>query len=174
MKQKIKVLVLTEGCTPVISADGDWIDLRAAENFHLDAPKAEMLKKQGGNRYRKLIIPRGIIPLGVAMQLPKGMEAYVAPRSSAEKKFSILQGNSIGIIDQTYCGPEDQWGMPVRALGEVNIEKGDRVCQFRIAPSQKATLWQRIKWLLSSGVKIELVDHLDNPNREGFGHTGVK
>ena len=174
MKQKIKVLVLSEGCAPVISEDGDWIDLRAAEDFHLDSPSAEMLKKHNGNRYRKLIIPRGIVPLGVAMQLPKGMEGHIAPRSSSDKKFSIIQSNCVGVVDQTYCGPNDQWGMPVRALSEVNIKKGDRVCQFRIVPSQKATLWQRIKWLLSSGIEIELVDHLDNPDRDGFGHSGVK
>lgn len=174
MKQKIKVLVLTDGCAPVISEDGDWIDLRAAEDFHLDAPKAEMLRKQNGKRYRMLIIPRGIVPLGVAMQLPKGMEANIAPRSSSDKKFNIIQPNSPGVVDQPYCGPDDQWGMPVRALDEVNIKKGDRICQFRIVLSQKATFWQKLKWLLSSGVKIELVDHLDNPNRNGFGHSGVK
>lgn len=174
MKQKIKVLVLTEGCAPVISEDGDWIDLRAAEDFHLDAPRAEMLKKQGGKRYRMLIIPRGAVPLGVAIQLPAGMEAAIAPRSSSDKKFHIIQPNSPGVVDHTYCGPDDQWGMPVRALDEVDIKKGDRICQFRIQLSQKATFWQKLKWFLSSGVKIELVDKLDNPNREGFGHSGVR
>lgn len=173
MKQIIKVKVLVEGCAPTISEDGDWIDLRAAESIHLDGPTAEMLKKHNGVRYRKVEFPYANIPLGVAMELPAGMEGAIAPRSSSNERYHILQPNSPGVVDHIYCGPNDQWGMPILATGEVNINQFDRVCQFRIQPSQKATFWQKLKWLLSSGVRIELVDELGNPNRGGFGHSGA-
>lgn len=174
MKQVIKVKVLVKGCAPTISEDGDWIDLRAAEAVHLDGPTAEMLKKHNGVRYRKVEFPYANIPLGVAMELPAGMEAAIAPRSGSNKRFHIIQPNSPGVVDQVYCGPNDQWGMPVLATGEVDINQFDRICQFRIQPSQKATFWQKLKWLLSSGVEIKLVDELGNPDRGGFGHSGVK
>ena len=174
MKQKIKVKVLTEGCLPIITEEGDWIDLRAAEDIHLDGPYAVARTRKGGESSRKVIFATKNIPLGVAMELPAGMEGIAAPRSSSNRKFNIVQVNSPGVIDQPYCGEDDQWHMPVMATGEVDIHKGDRICQFRIQLSQKATFWQKLKWLLSSGVKIEVVDRLDNPNRGGLGHSGVK
>lgn len=174
MKQKIKIKVLTEGCTPVINEKGDWIDLIAAEDIKLDGPISEVLKKHGEERYRKVKFPTKLISLGVAMKLPKGMEAIVAPRSSSNRKFNIIQSNSFGIIDYTYSGPNDQWKMPVLATNNVNIKKGDRICQFRIQLSQKASVWQKLKWLFSNGVKIEIVKELNDPNRGGFGSTGIR
>jgi dUTP pyrophosphatase len=102
------------------------------------------------------------------------MEAVAVARSSTNKNFHVIQSNALGVIDHTYCGPNDQWHMPILATGEADIKKGDRICQFRIQLSQKATCWQKIKWLFSSGIKIEVVDDLDNPNRDGLGHSGVK
>ena len=174
MKQIIKVQVLTEGCLPVISEDGDWIDLRAAEDVHLNGPYAVSRARKGGESSRKVVFETKNVPLGVAMQLPDGMEGIAAPRSSSNKKFNILQTNSPGVIDQPYCGENDQWHMPIISSGKVDIQKGDRICQFRIQPSQKATVWQKLKWLFSSGVKIEVVDYLGNPDRGGLGHSGVK
>ena len=59
-------------------------------------------------------------------------------------------------------------------MRETTIEAGDRICQFRIQLSQKATMWQKIKWLLSSGIELVEVDDLGNENRLGFGSTGIK
>lgn len=174
MKQTIKIKVLTEGCTPVISEKGDWIDLRAAEDVQLGSPYAIARTRKGGESSRKVVFPTKYVPLGVAMQLPDGMEAVSAPRSSTNKNFRILQSNSPGVIDQPYCGPDDQWHMPILSTGEVNIKKGDRICQFRVQLSQKATVWQKLKWLFSNGIKIEIVEDLDNPNREGLGSSGIK
>lgn len=173
MKQVIKVKVLTEGCAPVISEDGDWIDLRAAEDIHLDNPWAVARTRTGGESSRKVMFPTACVPLGIAMQLPDGMEGNTVSRSSSNKKFNIIQSNSFGVIDQPYCGPDDQWHMPIIATGEVDIKKGDRICQFRIQLSQKATFWQKIKWLFSSGVEIQIVEDLNNPNRGGLGHSGT-
>lgn len=174
MKQTIKVKVLTDGCAPTISKNGDWIDLRAASTIHMDWPYAFTKLRKSNEGMKKIFFSSTYIPLGVAMQLPPGMEAVMVPRSSSFKNFNILQSNSFGVIDNSYCGPNDQWCMPVIAIDKVKINKGDRICQFKIQPSQKATIWQKLKWLLSSGVKIKVVEELKNQDRKGFGHSGVK
>jgi dUTP pyrophosphatase len=88
----------------------------------------------------------------------------------------MIARNSIGIIDNSYCGNQDEWKFPAVALKESKkaIEKGDRICQFRIQLTQKATFWQKLKWLLSSGVELVEVDDLSDNNRGGLGSTGVK
>ena len=121
---------------------GDWIDLRSAETITL---------KTGDFK---------LIPLGVAMQLPAGYEAHIAPRSSSFKNWGILQTNSIGIIDNSYCGDNDQWLMPVHATRDTIINQNDRICQFRIVKNQEP-------------VEFITVEHLDNSDRGGFGSTGI-
>ena len=108
------------------------------------------------------------------MQLPKGFEAVLLPRSSTYIKFGIIAGNSEGVIDQSYCGDNDEWKFSAIALDSTTIEAGDRICQFRVQLSQKATIWQKIKWLFSSGVEIVEVDELNKRDRKGFGSTGVR
>lgn len=179
MKLKIKVKEITKGCMPYIIQNGDWIDLVCAEDIKINAPQADTLKEihfNDGSRakYRNVTADLEYIPLGVAMQLPKGFEAIVAPRSSTPNKFGIMCANSFGVIDGCYCGNNDEWKFPVVAIRPTFIEKGCRICQFRIQLSQKATLWQKIKWLFSSGVELVKVDNLQENNRGGFGSTGVK
>ena len=122
---------------------GDWIDLRAAEDVEL---------KNGEFK---------IIPLGIAMEIPRGYEAHLAPRSSAFKKWGIIQTNSIGVIDNSYSGDNDEWGMPVIAMRDTKINKNDRICQFRIVESQPE-------------IEFVEVDTLGNADRGGFGSTGEK
>ena len=174
MRQIIKIKLFDKECMPRVDESSDWIDLRAAENIHLDCPYAMAKTRKGEESSRKLVMSSTYVPLGIAMQLPAGMEAVVVARSSTNKNFHVVQSNAFGVIDHTYSGPNDQWHMPILATGEVNIKKGDRICQFRMQLSQKATVWQKLKWLFSSGVKIKIVDDLDNPNRGGLGHSGVK
>lgn len=121
---------------------GDWIDLRSAETITLKAGDFKL------------------IPLGVAMQLPAGYEAHIAPRSSSFKNWGILQTNSIGIIDNSYCGDNDQWLMSVYATRDTIINQNDRICQFRIVKNQEP-------------VEFITVEHLDNSDRGGFGSTGI-
>lgn len=121
---------------------GDWIDLHCAEDVILKAGDFK------------------ILPLGIAMQLPHGYEAHIAPRSSTFKKWGIFQTNSVGIIDESYCGNDDQWCMPVYATRDVTINKGDRICQFRIIEKQPP-------------IDFEVVSNLNNANRGGFGSTGT-
>ena len=121
---------------------GDWIDLRSAETIALKAGDFKL------------------IPLGVAMQLPAGYEAHIAPRSSSFKNWGILQTNSIGIIDNSYCGDNYQWLMPVYATRDTIINQNDRICQFRIVKNQEP-------------IEFITVEHLDNSDRGGYGSTGV-
>lgn len=130
---------------------GDWYDLRAAETVDM---------KIGEFR---------LIPLGVAMQLPDGYEAHVVPRSSTFKKYGIIQANGVGIIDNLYCGDNDQWFFPALKLMHnyggkdhtLQISKGDRICQFRIMKKQP---------------DLEFVEVmiLGNPDRGGHGSTGIQ
>lgn len=179
MKLKIQVKRLNMNLPlPKVIDKGDWIDLRSSKKVILKAPQAGVLKRHRVNgteeSHRDVTFDFGLIPLGVAMQLPKGFIAVVVPRSSTFKKWGIIQANSTGIIDNSYCGDNDEWMMPVVSYRDTVISEGDRVCQFEIRLSQKATIWQKIKWFLSSGIEIVEVDYLGNDNREGFGSTGVK
>lgn len=174
MKLKIKVKVLTKGCMPEISGKGDWIDLKAAEDVKIKAAQAGIQYQENNAKYRDINIPVTYIPLGVAIQLPKGFEAIIDSRSSCPKKLSIFIPNGQGVIDNSYSGNNDQWCYIASPMDSTTIKKGDRICQFRIQLSQKATMWQKIKWLFSSGVKLIQVDSLSGKNRGGFGSTGIK
>lgn len=121
---------------------GDWIDLRSGEDLIL----------QGGQYYE--------IPLGIAAELPPGYSAIIAPRSSTFKKWGLLQVDSIGIIDESYCGDNDEWIFPALAMRKTHIHKNDRICQFRVIRQ-------------SDYLDVKVVDHLGNPDRGGFGTTGV-
>ncbi len=154
---RIKIKYFDDVCAIKPSAKGDWIDLRSRVDL-----------EPGHN----LIY----IPLGVAMKLPRGYEAIVAPRSSTFTNYGFIMPNSIGVIDNTYCGDSDEWLCPALFLGEArsSITKSDRVCQFRIQLSQHATKWQKIKWMFSGKIKFIPVENLSKNSRGGFGSTGVK
>lgn len=145
MKEFVIPIKVHDGELPVPEhkSYGDWIDLRAAETVEL---------KQGEFR---------IISLGVSMRLPYGYEAHIIPRSSTYKNFGILLANSYGLIDNSYCGDDDIWGFPAIAMRDTVINKGDRICQFRIVQKQPKLVFAK-------------VEHLDGKSRGGFGSTGVK
>lgn len=178
---KIKVKEIVEGCMPEIIKVGDWIDLYTAEDYVLKCPHAKMLHKHKNKGSKEgeedAIIERSgdvifnytLLNLGIAMQLPKGFEAYLLPRSSSFKKWGILQTNSQGIIDESFKGNEDIWRMPILATRNIIIPKGTPIAQFRIQLSQKATIWQKIKWLFSSKIELVKVDNLEGEARGGFG-----
>lgn len=172
MKTKIKVKVIDPMCTPVITEKGDWIDLKAAEDIEINPGYADTLKRGKDTKVRKVETPVYYVPLGVAIELPKGYEAIVASRSSCPNKVGVFIPNGIGIIDNCYNGDGDEWKYIASPLRKTVIHKGDRVCQFRIQLSQKATFWQKIKWLFSSGIELVEVESLNNKNRGGFGSTG--
>lgn len=120
---------------------GDWVDLRAAETVTMKRGEYKM------------------ISLGVSMELPKGYEAHVLPRSSTYRRYGIVMANSMGIVDNAYRGDDDVWQFPAIALADTEIRKDERIAQFRIEKIQPT-------------LKFKAVDRLDNANRGGFGSTG--
>lgn len=152
---------MTQECAPVVNENGDAFDLRAAKDTILDAPMVDH------NNVVKF--STALIPLGIAMELPKGCKADVKPRSSTFKKWKIVQSNSIGLIDCSYNGDTDEWKMPVIAIEKSHIKKGDRICQFEIRPSQTATFWQKFLWFITTGYRFVAVETLGNKARGGFG-----
>lgn len=173
---KIKVKLFNNAQLPKIINKGDWIDLRSNDLYvEIKSPQAGIqYTTQDGNKRRDVDFQFGLINLGVAMKLPKGFEALIAPRSSSFLEFGIIQWNSIGVIDSSYCGDNDQWKFGYIAIKDGIIEKDERICQFRIQPSQKATPWQKIKWLFVRKIKFVPVNSLNNKSRGGFGTTGTK
>lgn len=156
---------------PQIIGKGDWIDLRAAQDIELKGPYVVPARKDID---RKVIFNDVKVPLGIAMELPKGFEAPVIMRSGTYKNYKVILANGEGLIDNPYNGDDDQWFAHIVPFEDGFIAEGDRICQFRIQLSQKATMWQKLKWLCSNGVKLEFVESLGNPNRGGHSSTGVK
>ena len=120
---------------------GDWIDLRSAESVDIKAGEYKLIR------------------LGVAMELPEGYEALVAPRSSTFKNYGILLANSLGIIDESYKGDNDEWKFLAYATRDTHVEKNERICQFRIIEHQPK-------------IKLTKVESLGNADRGGIGTTG--
>lgn len=140
--KSIKIKYFTEEIEKIEKiTKGDWIDLRAAKKVELKTGEFHL------------------IPLGVAMELPKGYEAHIVPRSSTYKNFGVIQTNSMGVVDETYCGDNDQWFFPAYALRDTVIEVNDRICQFRIMEHQPE-------------IEFEIVEKLENEDRGGIGSTG--
>lgn len=164
---KIRVKLLNPLCYPVITKNGDWIDLKASQDIMLDDPKVDLTSGE-------INFDKTLIPLGVAIELPKYFEAILTVRSSTFKHWQIIQSNSVGIIDSSYCGDKDEWKLPVIAFAYRLISEGSRIAQFRIRPSQFAPWWVKLKWLFTSSFKIEYVESLENKSRGGFGTTGKK
>ena len=142
---KLTIHYLTDRIEKLQYIDGksDWIDLRAAEEIQMKAGDFKL------------------IPLGIAVKLPKGYEAHIVPRSSTFKNFGILQTNHMGVVDESYCGDNDQWFFPALAMRDTVIHVNDRICQFRIMQHQPALTF------------IE-TEHLDDPDRGGIGSTGIQ
>lgn len=146
MIKNIKIKYFTDKIDKLEYIGGNksnWIDLRSAETIELKAGEFKL------------------IPLGVAIQLPEGYEAIVAPRSSTYKNFGIIQTNSIGVIDETYCGDNDQLLLPALAMRDTVINVNDRICQFRIIEHQPTLMFNE-------------VDKFEGKNRGGIGSTGIK
>ena len=141
--EQIKIKYFTDKIDKLAYIDGksDWIDLRASE---------EVTLKQG---------EFALVPLGVAMELPKGYEAHIVPRSSTYKNFGVIQANHCGVVDGSYCGDNDMWRMPVIAMRDTQIHVNDRICQFRIMKNQPEILFEE-------------VEYLEGKDRGGFGTTG--
>lgn len=143
--ETIKIKYFTDKIDKLTYIDGksDWIDLRAAEDITLKAGEFRL------------------IPLGVAMKLPRGYEAHIVPRSSTFKNFGIIQTNHQGVVDESYCGDGDQWFFPAYAMRDTKISVNDRICQFRIMEHQPA-------------IRFDETTALTDEDRGGIGSTGIR
>lgn len=154
---KIRIKYFEEATKLKKITKGNWIDVYSNKDVFVKAGE------------------RAMIPLGFALELPRGWEAHLAPRSSTFKTWGIIQTNSVGVVDDTYIGDNDQWHMPVYCLQGKNFEKsidgeytdgtwikkGDKIGQFRIME-------------VMPEIEFEEVESFGNADRGGFGTTGVK
>lgn len=145
---KIKIKYLQDATRMNKITKGNWIDVYAYEDTFV--PEGE----------------RAMINLGFALELPKGWEGHLAPRSSTFKTWGIIQTNSVGVVDDTYIGDNDIWHMPVYCLQAKDengtwIKTGDKIGQFRIME-------------VMPEIEFEEVESFGNQDRGGFGTTGVK
>ena len=142
MKQKEQVIKIRYGKNAFPpERHGEWIDLALPEAIHMER-----------GEFR-------ILPFNISMKLPDGYEGHIVPRSSTCKNWGLLMANSMGIIENDYCGDDDVWGFPAYATRTVTIPEGTRIAQFRI---------ERIM----GPIKFEAVPTLGYENRGGYGSTG--
>ena len=143
MEEKIKIKYHVKELEKLRYIDGksDWIDLRVAE---------EVKMKAGEFR---------LISMGISVELPKGYEMWILPRSSAFKNFGVIQTNAVGVVDESFCGDNDIIHMPILAMRDTEMHINDRIGQFRIAKHQ-------------AEIHFVEVEHLNHADRGGFGTTG--
>jgi dUTP pyrophosphatase len=104
---------------------------------------------------------RALIPTGISMALPPGVEAQVRPRSGLAARHGVTCLNSPGTIDSDYRG---EIRVILINLGSEPffVRRGDRIAQLVFTPVLR--------------VSLRVVDDLDPTRRGegGFGHTGVE
>lgn len=183
--QNINVKYFNKDMTKLNKTDkGDWIDLRCVGGMFIDTFNtinddfgSPILKREvekipveweegnfEGEKVKFFRYGKGdfmLLDLGVAQELPEGHEAYIAPRGSSYKNFTIIQTNSPGVVDEIYKGDNDKWFMPVLAMQDGFIIFNERVCQYRIQRKMEQ-------------VKLTPVDKLENEDRGGHGSSGTK
>jgi dUTP pyrophosphatase len=145
-EQRIQVKIISEsGILPAYETIGSaGMDVRAflKDPIHLGPGK------------------RALIPTGIRIELPMGLEAQIRARSGLSIRHGLAMVNGVGTIDSDYRG---EIMLPVINLGEENIliENGDRLAQMVIAK------YERVSW--------EPTTELNETVRSegGFGHTGI-
>lgn len=143
MEEKIKIKYHVKELEKLRYIDGksDWIDLRVAEDVKMKAGEFRL------------------ISMGISVELPKGYEMWILPRSSAFKNFGVIQTNAMGVVDESFCGDNDIIHMPILAMRDTEMHINDRIGQFRIAKHQ-------------AEIHFMEVEHLNHADRGGFGTTG--
>jgi len=158
MKRIVKVVRHNPLADVVVNEKGDCFDLIATEDCEITPNQAHL------------------ISLGVSMKLPSGCIAKIYDRSSNPLKRFFFLANGVGYIDNSYKGKDDIWKFQALAVKSghykpVHVKAGDRICQFEICLSQKATVLQKLMWLFTNGYEFKYVDDLEDDSRGGFGST---
>ncbi len=103
-----------------------------------------------------------LVPLNTIVKIPEGYMLVIASRSSLPLKKGLMLANSIGIIDQDYCGEKDE----IKALvlnftkKSVTVRKGERIAQGLLVKIARP--------------QIKEVEKMEKKSRGGFGSTGEK
>jgi dUTP pyrophosphatase len=99
-----------------------------------------------------------LIPANIIAEVPDGHMMVLVGRSSTSRKHNLIV--MTGIIDQDYCGEEDQ--IMIQAYNPtdeaIHVKKGQRIAQALIVKISK--------------VELEEVDAMTEDSRGGFGSTG--
>lgn len=101
----------------------------------------------------------GYAKLNIAVKPPPGHFFILAARSSLHKR-GLMFANGVGIMDEDYCGDEDEYGAILYNFTDapVTVARGDRIAQIVLMP------YTQVSW--------REVDSLDTPSRGGLGTTG--
>lgn len=132
-----------------------------------DVPMPEY-KTAGAVAFDVSVIEEGILApgerrmfrTGLVVKVPESHVLLVAPRSSNAKK-GIQLANGVGILDEDYCGPEDELKLFLFNLGSepYHVEKYERVAQGLFIPIIRGSFIEPAGWRVEN-------------NRGGFGTTG--
>lgn len=161
---KIKIKLFEGGHIPEQTAKGDWLDISMPQDGSLEPVFANTLHKN--KTCRDVVFDNKLFSLGFAIELPKGYEAYILPRSSTYNKYGVDLCNTMPIIDNSFNGDNDEWKANIKAYRNTSWQSGDRLFQMRIQLNQYATVWQKIKWLFWNGkIEFEVVEYLSNTSR---------
>ena len=156
---KIQVRYIDKNITPMVKKDGgDLVDLRVSKVYIIEDGKR--IEKQFPCEYK--FGDTLFFSLGFAMKLPTNMKANVYPRSGMFKNYGFLLTNSVGQIDNSYSGNQDEWCAMMWCTRDGVINYNDRILQFEAV---ERTM---------ENVIFEEVDTLDENNRGGYSSTGVK
>ena len=100
------------------------------------------------------------IPANVVIEVPPGYGLVIASRSSTPKRHGLAIPHGIGLIDQDYCGPDDEIHLQVQNFRaeSIRVERGTRLSQGLLVPVVRA-IWQEV----TSSTRA---------TRGGFGSTG--
>lgn len=147
-----------------VTEKGDCIDLRVSKVYRMKSHSGLPMKGKEEVEFPCHYHNDDVLffKLGVGMKLPKGYKANVYPRSSTFKNYGFILTNSVGIIDNAYCGDDDEWCAMVYCTRDGVINYGDRVFQFEPVP------------VYTHNFTYEEVEDLDKESRGGYGSTGVK
>ena len=112
-----------------------------------------------GDKFNILVGDIVVFKLGFALELPKGKELHLLPRSGTFRKYGLLLTNSMGIGDDTYIGDNDEYLAMMYATRNAVVEVGDRLIQIKIEDAMPQ-------------YNLVEVEYFGNDDRGGYGSSG--
>ena len=168
--KEVKVRKIQEGAVVPQPVKGDMYDLSSVQvdlgkqgfldiagKLKFDASYLEKYKK--GDTIHYGVGDVLIVHTGLAMELPEGHFAKCYPRSSTFAKYGLILTNSVGVIDHTYKGNNDEWKFVFYATRPGSVTVGERFTQFEIVESTVKNF------------TFKEVSNLESRDRGGFGST---